>query len=185
MQNITLVTGNKAKAKETESILGFPLKVLDIDLAEIQETNLEKIALHKLEEAFRKVKAPVIVDDVGLYINAWGDFPGPFIKWILKASGGSASLLLKLLEGEKNRSATARLAIGYHDGKKSHIFIGETEGSISREIRGENGFGWDPVFIPKGFSKTYAEMTPSEKKEISHRRRGLDKLKNFLDSQKA
>ncbi len=180
MQNITLVTGNKAKIKETESILGFPIKVSHIELEEIQETDLEKIALHKLNEAFRRVKSPVIVDDVGLYIKAWGDFPGPFIKWILKVSGGSARLLLKLLEGEKNRSAVARLAVGYHDGEKPHVFMGETEGVISREIRGENGFGWDPVFIPKGFSKTYAEMTPDEKKQISHRRKGLDKLKEFL-----
>ena len=184
MRDITFVTGNIAKVKETESILGFPLKVRDIDIQEIQETDLEKIALHKLLEAFRKVKGPVIVDDVGLYIKAWNNFPGPLIKWILKSSGGNASLLLKLMKGEKNRSATARLAIGYHDGNAPHIFIGETEGVISEEIRGENGFGWDPVFIPKGFSKTYAEMSPSEKKQTSHRRRGLDKLKSFLDSQK-
>lgn len=184
MRDITFVTSNKAKVRETEDILGVPLKIAEIDIQEIQETDLEKIAMHKLLEAFRKVKTPVIIDDVGLYIKAWNDFPGPLIKWILKAGGDNASLLLRLLKGEKDRSATARLAIGYHDGKTHHIFIGETQGVISEEIRGENGFGWDPVFVPNGYSKTYAEMTSSEKKQISHRRRGLDKLSAYLDSQK-
>ena len=68
-----------------------------------------------------------------------------------------------MLEGEKNIKAKARLAVGFHDGKKTHIFIGEVEGSISEEMKGKNGFGWDPIFIPNGQKKTYAQLSFVEK----------------------
>lgn len=178
---ITFVTSNQAKVAEAESILGFPLKVLNLEFPEIQG-DLEEIAIQKAKDAFGRVRSPVIVDDVALGIKAWGgEFPGPYIKWVLKASSGNAELLLRLMQNERDRSAVARLAIVYYDGEKPHVFVGETEGEIAHEMRGENGFGWDPVFIPNGSSKTYAEMTADEKKEISHRRRGLDKLKEFLE----
>ena len=182
-REIIFVTGNRAKVREAENILKIPLKVSEVDLDEIQDTDLEKIAFHKLNQAYEKIKKPLIVDDVSLEIHEWNGFPGPLIKWLLKAGDGDASVLLKMLEGVKNRSVTARLAIGFHDGKTPRIFYGETKGKIAEEIRGENGFGWDPVFIPDGRDKTYAEMSPDEKNEISHRRKGLDKLKEFLDSQ--
>ncbi len=184
MNKITFVTSNKAKARDVSKILEFPIIIKDIDLEEIQETDVERVAVHKLNEAFKQVGSRVIIDDVGLYIKAWNNFPGPLIKWILKAGGGNASLLLKLMEGESERGAMVRLAVGYHDGKKSHIFIGEVEGKIAGEIRGDNGFGWDAVFIPNGSNKTFAEMSFHQKNAISHRRRALDKLKVFLDSQK-
>jgi len=88
------------------------------------------------------------------------------------------------MEGEKNRKASARLGIGYHDGKQIKVFIGETKGTITDNIRGENGFGWDPVFIPQKCSKTYAEMTFEERSKTSHRRKGLEEFKKFLNTQK-
>lgn len=184
MKKITLVTGNKAKARDIQKILGFPISIADIELEEIQETDLEKIAIHKINEAFKKIGAPVIIDDVGLYVNAWNGFPGPLIKWILKAGGGNASVLLKMMEGEENRKAQVRLVAAYHDGKKTHIFFGEDEGEIAEEIRGENGFGWDPVFIPEGSTKTFAEMSFEEKNKDSHRRQALENLKKFIRERK-
>nr|MBI5455692.1 RdgB/HAM1 family non-canonical purine NTP pyrophosphatase [Candidatus Levybacteria bacterium] len=183
MKKLVFVTGNQAKARDVQKILDFSIEIVDLDLEEIQETDVGKVALHKVIEAYDKIQSPVIVDDVGLSINAWNNFPGPLIKWVLKAGGGNASLLLKFLDKEKNRKATATLAIGYHDGKETHIFIGSIDGIIAKEIRGENGFGWDAVFIPNGRDKTFAEMTFEEKNEISHRRKAFDKLKIFLDSQ--
>lgn len=181
MKKITFVTGNKAKAREVERILNIPLEILQIELDEIQELDLEKIALHKLNQAFEAVKVPVIIDDVSVEIDAWNGFPGPLIKWLLKSGeGGDASTLLKMLKGEKNRKAIARLAIGFHDGEKPHLFYGEVKGTIGEEIRGENGFGWDPVFIPLGQTKTFAEMPKEEKDKISHRGRALKKLSDFL-----
>lgn len=184
MKKIVLVTSNKAKARDIQKILGFPINVADIELEEIQETDLGKIAIHKINEAFEKIGSPVIIDDVGLYINAWNGFPGPLIKWILKAGEGNASMLLKMMEGEENRKAQVRLVAAYHDGKKAHIFFGEDKGEIAEEIRGENGFGWDPVFIPEGSTKTFAEMSFEEKNKDSHRRQALEKLKKFLEETK-
>ena len=85
---ITLVTGNKHKAKEVERILNIPLEIKEIELDEIQEINLEKVALHKLNQAYELVKEPVIVDDVSVEIDAWNGFPGPLIKWLLKSVEG-------------------------------------------------------------------------------------------------
>ncbi len=181
MNKITFVTGNKAKAREVSRILNIPLEISEIELDEIQEIDLEKIALHKLNQAFELVKGPVIIDDVSVEIEAWNNFPGPLIKWLLKAgNNGNASTLLKMLKGEKNRKAKARLAVGFHDGKTARLFIGEVKGEIAPEIRGENGFGWDPVFIPQGHTETFAEMPEKEKDTISHRGRALQKLSDFL-----
>jgi non-canonical purine NTP pyrophosphatase (RdgB/HAM1 family) len=181
---ITFVTGNKAKAKEVSRILNIPLEILETEIEEIQEINLEKVALNKLNQAFGIVKGPVIIDDISLEISAWNGFPGPLIKWMLKSENDTANLLLRLLKNEENRKAIAKLAIGYHDGKNPYLFIGEIDGEISKEIRGENGFGWDPVFVPDGERKTFAEMTPSEKDKISHRKIALKKLSDFLNEAK-
>jgi XTP/dITP diphosphohydrolase len=180
LDKITFVTGNKKKVTEVQQILNIPLEIMDIELDEIQESNLERIAMHKLNQAFSIIKKPVIVDDVSVSIDAWNGFPGPLIKWILKAGDGGPDLLLKLLENEQNRKATASLAIGFHDGKTTHLFIGEARGTIARKIVGENGLGWDGVFIPEEKSETYAQMPVDEKNAISHRRKALDKLSDFL-----
>lgn len=181
LQNLTLVSSNKKKASEVQRILKVPITVSQIDIEEIQELDLEKIALNKLEQAFQIIKKPVLIDDVSVEITAWSNFPGPLIKWLLHAGGGDdAKVLLKMLGDEKNRKAKAKLAIGLHDGTKPHIFIGEVAGSIAEEIRGENGFGWDPVFIPDGYSQTFAEMSPDVKDSISHRGRALKKLSDFI-----
>lgn len=179
---ITFVTGNKAKAREVGRILNIPLEIKEIDIDEIQEIDLKKVALHKLNQAFELVKKPVIIDDVSFEVEAWNGFPGPLIKWLLKSGNhGDASTLLKMLKGEKNRRAVARLAIGFHDGRKQHIFIGVAKGSIASEIRGENGFGWDPVFIPDGYNQTFADMGPGIKDSISHRGKALSKFRDFLN----
>jgi non-canonical purine NTP pyrophosphatase (RdgB/HAM1 family) len=180
LNNITVVTGNKAKAEEIGRILGQEIEIASLDLDEIQEIDLGKIAIHKLNQAFEILKKPVIIDDVSFEVEAWNSFPGPLIKWILKAGG--PELLLKMLEGEKNRNATARLAIGFHDGEKPYIFFGEAKGVIANENRQENGFGFDRIFIPEGHDKTYSELDPKIKDTISHRADALKKFRDFLNS---
>ena len=180
MKSIVFVTGNKHKIKEAEEILHIPLETADIDLEEIQETDLEKVALHKLQQAYERIRKPVMVDDVGVYIHAWNNFPGPLIKWVVKAKEPSGSLILKMLQGEKDRTVTVRLAVGFHDGKMPHLFFGEIQGTIADKMRGDNGFDWDKLFIPDGQTKTYAQMSPEEKNTISHRKIALTKLENFL-----
>ncbi len=183
LDKLTLVSGNKKKAEEVARILPVKINVREIELDEIQELDAEKVVLHKLNQAFEIVKGPVIVDDVSFEVAVWNGFPGPLIKWLLHASGGdNASVMLKMLEGVTDRRVTAKLAIGFHDGEKAHIFIGESPGTIAYEIKGDNGFGWDPVFIPEGFTQTFAEMDPLEKDKVSHRGRALKKLSDFLNA---
>lgn len=180
MKHITFVTGNKDKVRETEQILKMRLTVKDIVLDEIQGLDLEKVALHKLDEAYRKIQKPVMIDDVSVVVHAWNNFPGPLIKWVLQASQGSPEMLLKLLQGEKDRSATATLAIGFRDKTVKKVFYGEIHGTIGYKIEGENGFGWDKVFIPTGLTKTLAGILPDEKNKISHRGKALKKFKDFI-----
>lgn len=179
LKGITLVSSNKAKAKEVERILKIPVKTISADVPEIQSMDQELIIRNKLDAAIKLVESPVIVDDVSFEVETWNGFPGPFIKWLLE-SNNDPSLMLKMLGNEENRKAIARLAIGFHDGEKSYVFFGEAKGTISYEIRGDNGFGWDKVFIPEGYSETFAQMNPNLKDSISHRGDALKKLSDFI-----
>ncbi len=182
MDKLVLVSGNSAKVAEVERILQIPIERVNKDIEEIQSMDPEIIILHKLNEAFKLVGKPVIVDDVSFEVEIWNGFPGPLIKWLLEAKN-DPSLMLRMLKGEANRNAIARLFVGFHDGNKSHVFEGEVRGIISQEIRGDNGFGWDKVFIPKGYNQTFAEMPAELKDSMSHRGRALSKFKKYLDSQ--
>ena len=104
--------------------------------------------------------------------------PGPYIKWFLSALGPDG--LPRLLADFGDKSADAVCMFGYAESLDSiHVFEGRTPGRIVTP-RGPRDFGWDPVFQPKGFELTYAEMNKEEKNKISHRFRALDKLKTFL-----
>jgi XTP/dITP diphosphohydrolase len=132
-------------------------------------------------EAFRQIKKPVIVDDVGFYISAWNGFPGPLVKWLLK-SGGSA-LILKMLLNEVDRKAKFVSAIGFHDGKEVHTFIGSVSGTITDQPRSSRKAPeLETIFVPDGYKKTYAEMTLEEKSEFSHRKKSLELLKLHLQA---
>ncbi len=179
MRKIYFATGNKEKAKEAEYILGRNVEIADLELDEIQSTDLEKIAIHKLTQAYEKLKSPVIVDDVALEIDVWDGFPGPFVKFIHDKNN---KRILRMLKNEKNREATLICTLGYHDGKKIHCFTGKLRVTISKKELGENGWGLDPILIPKGKKLTFSQMTEKEKNSDSHRARALKLLKNFLDS---
>ena len=103
--------------------------------------------------------------------------PDPLIKWFL------TELKNEGLVQRKDRSALAEVKFGYHDGNECHIFTGSMKGSIAEVPRGELGFGWDPVFIPEGYFKTWGEMTLEEQKETSMRRIALSKLEDYLKSE--
>jgi XTP/dITP diphosphohydrolase len=144
--------------------------------------DLEYVAKKKVEEAYKQLGKPIVVDDVGLYVDAWNGFPGPYVKHMLDALDYSG--LLGLLKNEKNRRVRVAAVIGYHDGKKAHTFIGKFNGTLSTEKRGTKGWGFDPIVIPDGFSETFAELGPDIKNKISHRALALKKFKKFLDKQK-
>ena len=178
MENLYFVTSNQSKAEEARMILEMPVEIRKADLIEIQSLNLEEIVRDKARQAFEMVGEPVIVDDVGFFLEAWNGFPGPFVKYILDTVGKEG--ILKMLEGEENRSVVVKAVIGFHDGKEIHTFVGEVRGVVASEARGDNGFGWDSIFIPESSDKTYAQMSLKEKSGISHRRVALEKFKQFL-----
>ncbi len=176
LQELYFVTSNKKKAQEAEAILDFPIKTIALDIEEIQDIDLEKIAAHKATAAFNILKKPLLVDDVGLFIEVWNGFPGPFVKWIVESG---EDVFLRMLACEKKRDAVGKAVIGFHDGEQVHTFVGEVKGSIAQEKLGE-GWGWDPIFIPEGQTQTYAQMGIEKKNILSHRRKALDSLKEHL-----
>lgn len=178
--DIVFLTGNGDKLRETREILGenFQITNKDLDIDEIQEIDGAKVVIKKAQDAFAIVKTPLIVEDVSFYIVSWKGLPGSLIKWFTKTVGNEG--ILEMLKGFKNRKAIAQTLIAYHDGKNIRIFEGTTNGLVSEKVLGENGFGWDKIFIPDGHTKTYGEMTQDEKNKTSSRKIALVKLKDYL-----
>lgn len=174
-----LITGNENKLKEVQAIIPH-VEQLHIDLPEIQEIDALKIIKSKLEEASKHHGGEFLVEDTSLYFESMDGLPGPLIKWFLQALGNDG--LHSLVEKYGNTKAVAKTIFGYYKNKDDIEFVeGIVEGNIVAP-RGEARFGWDPIFQPLGYSKTYAEMDPDEKNEMSHRRLALNKLNELLQT---
>jgi len=172
------ITGNKNKFDEVAAILP-EVEQLDIDLPEIQEIDPHEIIKAKLTEAFQHTSGEFIVEDTSLYLDCMNGLPGPLIKWFLKTVGNKG--LADIAEKFGNSKAQAKTMIGYAtDRDDIHFFEGVVEGKIVQP-QAVSGFGWDPIFLPDGHTKTFAEMDKPEKNEISMRRMALNKLSEFLN----
>lgn len=173
------VTSNQNKVREVEAILGVNINRVDIDLPEIQSLDHKEVAHDKVLRAYEHTKKPVMVEDTGLFIQAFDGFPGALSKWLLITVGPK-----KLCDIMKpyEKKAIFRTCIAFYNGKDVHVFDGKTHGRISDSPRGTVGFGWDPIFIPDGHDKTFAEMTFEQKNAISHRGKALKKFKEYLNS---
>lgn len=171
-----LVTGNKNKVKEFEYILGFKIENIDLELEEIQSIDVEEVARHKARNAYNILKKPVITEDTGLYFEELNGLPGALVKFFVKSI--SLDKMCSLV-GE-NRKAKAIACIVFFDGEKETITKGETRGEIAIDPRGNNGFGWDPIFIPEGYNKTFAELTSEEKQSKFMRQEAIAQLKEKL-----
>ena len=182
LDKLFMVTGNENKLREARQILGIEMRQAEVvDLHEIQTIDVEMAAEKKAEEAYMVIKKPLIVEDSGLIFKSWNGMPGALVKWFEESVGNEG--LLKMLENFEDRSAVAQCFIGFHNGKEVKIAKGEVSGRIADRIRGDNGFGWDQIFIPDGSDLSYAEMTPEEKNTISHRRKAFENLKVILASE--
>lgn len=168
-------TNNTDKLREVNEILGRSIEQIIVELYEPQGLDVAEVIREKAKDAFRKTGKFILVEDTALEFRVWNGLPGPLIKWFLETVGNEG--LLKMLVGVDDRRAIAKTAVGFFDGNKAHVFIGEIEGKISETIRGKSGFGWDPIFIPDGLNKSFAEMTSEEKNVISMRRRALEQMK--------
>jgi len=177
-KNITFITSNPSKAEQLGLYLDFPILHQKLDLVEIQSIYLREVVEHKAKEAYKYLGKPVLVEDTSLVFNALGKLPGPFIKWFLAELDNNG--LCKILNGYEDRSTLAQVYFGLYDGKELHLFQGEMQGTIASNPRGKRGFGWDPIFIPSGYEKTWGEMLQDEQKETSMRRIALKKLEGFL-----
>ncbi|MDD5192636.1 MAG: RdgB/HAM1 family non-canonical purine NTP pyrophosphatase [Candidatus Nanoarchaeia archaeon] len=178
MENIYFITSNENKVKEAEAILNKKLERINLDVEEIQALEVEEVVKHKAKKAYQIIKNTVLVEDTGFYIEAWNNFPGALIKWMLRSLGNKG--ICKALQ-DKNRKVTVKTCYCLYDGKKFHIFIGQLKGKMPKKPRGKTNFGWDPIFIPENSKKTFAEMSAEEKNKISMRKLALEKLRKFLE----
>lgn len=179
ISDLTFVTSNKNKVREVKEILGKVIKSKELYIPEIQSLNLDAVITHKAKEAYRKIKKPVLVEDISLEIKALNGLPGTFVKFFLERLGTEGTV--KLI-GKSKTDTTVRAAVAIYDGQNLKIFKGVVRGTLSKKNRGERGFGFDKVFIPNGYSKTFAQMRPDLKNKISHRAKALKKVKEYLTS---
>lgn len=179
--NLHFVTSNPNKFRELSELLEFKLSPVELDLQEIQTTDLHELVKFKLRQAYEHVQAPVIVEDTSLYFEAWNELPGPLVKFFLKNIGLSG--MVRALDEFNNNSASAACCLGFtKDGKSMHLFEGKVKGNIV-EPRGSQHFGWDAIFLPAGYQRTFGEMSSQEKHQISPRGAAAKKFKHFLTLQ--
>jgi len=175
----------KKETKELEAKDAITLKHFPFSHDEIRSDSLEEVAHEAVEAAYQQCKAPVFVEDSGLFIESLNGFPGTFSGWVQKKIGNEG--ILKLLSGEKEhesgRSAFFEACIAYHDGKTVRTYHGKCAGTIASSIRGTSGFAYDHIFIPNGYSQTFAESI-ALKNKISHRYLALLEFSNYVLRQK-
>lgn len=163
-------------------MIGVSVQAVALDLPEIQSLDARIVSAEKARAALQKLGRAVLVDDSALEIEALEGFPGALVAWALDAGG--PKLLHRMLgpgDAPKAKAVTV-LTLATPDGISS--FVGETAGHLIAEPRGKNGFGYDPVFVPEGDTRTFAEMSCQEKDQVSPRALALAKLATALASRK-
>ena len=178
MNKLIFITGNAGKAKYLSDYFHMPVEHMKLDLDEIQSLDLQKIVEDKAQRAFEIDKKPILVEDISLTFTALDKLPGPLIKWFFETLGNER--LCKLLNGYQSRDAIAEVKFALHNGSDIKIFGAEKKGRIAEHPRGDAGFGWDPIFIPEGYEKTWAEMGDDEKHETSMRRIALEQMMQYF-----
>lgn len=181
------VTTNFHKFNEARRVLaehGVATAMLRIEAIEIQEDNLEEIAKASVLDAVEKSGLPVLVEDAGLFIEVLKGFPGPYSSYVYRTLGTRA--ILKLMEGIDEREAYFYSVVAFCSPEDDSpiCFHGKVEGKIILKEQGNQGFGFDPIFEPKGGNgKTFAEMTTTQKNRLSHRAQALRKFARWYTSQ--
>lgn len=190
---LVFATHNQNKANEIEALLPEGFEVLTLDdigvNTEIPETGttLEENARIKAEYILKNFNTNCFADDTGLEVLALNNEPGVYSARYAgpqKSDQANISLLLENLKGVELRTAQFRTVIVLFLDGNMHEFEGIVQGKIIDSRRGDQGFGYDPVFVPEGYDKTFAEMNMEEKNKISHRGRALKKMVEFLSSYK-
>ncbi|MBO5933724.1 MAG: non-canonical purine NTP diphosphatase [Bacteroidaceae bacterium] len=188
--NLVFATNNAHKLDEVRSILGsrFTVKSLkeigcEADIPETAET-LEGNALMKARFLYERYGVDCFADDTGLEVTALGGAPGVHTARYAGNHDSEANMkkLLNELEKKSDRSAQFRTVIALIIEGKEFLFEGIVKGTIAKEKAGDGGFGYDPIFIPDGFTQTFSQMGNDSKNHISHRALAVEKLFNYLNS---
>lgn len=186
---IIFATNNAHKLSEVQAVLGDSFELVTPRMCGVEEdipetaATLEGNASQKSHYLYEKAGLDCFADDTGLEVEALGGEPGVHsARYATDGHDFAANnrLLLKNLEGKENRRARFRTVISLIEGGEEHLFEGIVEGHIIDHESGEEGFGYDPLFVPDGFDRTFAEMTAEEKNAVSHRGRAVRKLVAYL-----
>jgi XTP/dITP diphosphohydrolase len=193
-QELLIATRNAGKVREVEPLLeGLPLRLRSLaefpTVAEVEETGAtfaENAAL-KARGYAAQTHLWTLADDSGLEVDALGGAPGIYSARYGGVGASDSERVVRLLDelsrtGEFRRRArfVCVIAIADSDAKLINTFTGTCEGRIAPAPRGENGFGYDPVFIPDGYEQSFGELSPEIKQQISHRARALNAARSFL-----
>ena len=173
-QYFEVATTNRNKLEEFRRILSdYEIVGKKLNIEEIQSLDPYKVVKFKAIAAYHANDYnPILVEETSLAIRGLGGRPGTYIKDFSEDVEMRRMIAETWLDG-KDRTAVAKILIAVYDGKEVHICEGNTEGTIAECLRGTNGFGWDDMFVPKGDTRTFAEMTDAEKDEYSMRRKAL------------
>lgn len=178
MEKVVYVTGNQNKASYFSRMISAPIAHASADLDELQSLSLREIVEHKARQAYDLLQRPVLVEDTKLEFLAMGCLPGTFIKWFLETM--SMQDICRMLDGLEKRDAVAGAAIAFYDGKTMEIFERELLGIIASHPKGSAGFGWNPIFIPKGSKQTLGEMSEADFEHWYAKIKPFDTVADFL-----
>jgi XTP/dITP diphosphohydrolase len=188
VKTLYFITSNKGKyneAKEAFSNINIEIIRENLGYSEIQANSLEEVVIFGVKQIQERFSYPFIIEDAGLFINALNGFPGVYSSYIFQTLGCIGILKLLKSLNKNQRQACFKSVYGYClSDKKTKFFTGECNGIISDKKIGENGFGYDPIFIPNNSNKTFAQMNTIEKNNYSHRGKSLAKLIDFIINQK-
>lgn len=186
---IIFATSNQHKLKEIKSVALSGIEIVSLkeigfegELPETHET-IEENSLEKAEFLSKKFDTSCFAEDTGLIIDAINGEPGVYSARYAGANAtfdDNVNKVLEKMQGKENRKARFKTVITYYSNGNYVQFEGITEGEILTERKGSEGFGYDPIFVPEGSTKSYAEMTLEEKNKFSHRKKSFDGFANHL-----
>ena len=188
---LVFATNNKHKLQEVRDIIGSGVEILSLadincneDIPETADT-LDGNALIKARYIYEKYNVNCFADDTGLEVDVLDGAPGVYSARYAGDGHDSEANMRKLLEnltGKNNRNAQFRTVIALIIDGEEKLFNGIVKGTITEEKRGDSGFGYDPIFVPEGYSESFAQMDSSTKNSISHRYRATKQLSDYLEA---
>ena len=180
LMEVLFATGNKHKIMEA-NVVGeqHDIKFVQaqVEYPEIRADKLSDVAKAGAKHVYEKLEKPVIVEDSGLFIDALKGFPGPYSKFVFDRIGCAG--VIRLMAGVDDKTARFVSAIGYAHENGVEVFEGQVKGVLTGEARGDEGFGYDPIFVPIDYNLTFAQ-DPKHKNKISHRKIAFALLCDFL-----